>query len=84
MAMWVRACACEVDVAVSHTSPLCPAVPKSVNSAFGQFVDMKKREYVGEAAYQQATSFARWVKNQARALVDYARFDPVADLFHAK
>jgi len=51
-------------------------MPSDDNSHFNASVEKEKKKYVG-AAYETASSFARWVRDAARARIDYSRFDPV-------
>ena len=51
-------------------------MPRDDNSHFSASVEKEKKKYVG-AAYETASSFARWVRDAARARIDYSRFDPV-------
>ena len=71
---------------VLHSKPLArhPASPMQNATAqlaahFKQYFPTEWREYIGDQAYKDATSFHRWVSLKAQATVPYGNFDPVTD-----
>lgn len=59
-------------------------MPKSDNSHFNQWATSEKKKYMGQLAWDTASSFERWVRDAARARIDYGRFDPLTDQFRGR
>ena len=84
---WLQGTDFEVDHIVSDKLGGLPwphnyfLMPKPINKHFGEWVDAEKARYVGDDAWQGASSFARWIRNKVRAVVDFSEFNPVGAQF---
>ena len=84
---WLRGLDWEVDHILSDRLGGLPwphnyfLLPKSMNQRFSSWATPEKRKFVGEEAWNGATSFARWARNKMRAVVDLSSFDPVGAQF---
>lgn len=84
---WLHGVEFEVDHIISDKVGGIPwphnffLMPKQMNRHFREWVDAEKAKYVGDDAWLTATSFARWMRNKTRALVDFSEFNPIGAQF---